>query len=582
MCVCVCERSREVERERLREREQSGSLICPTPPPTPPQHTPSPLRSMGDRRFALAAQAGKQLLARGNAEAAVPYLNQALQHVMEGGSLFPINEQPPALVDKNKRESERKHSQEGGQHTSSSAEEIELPRKWQAGREQPQQEEAGQEESKTAAKKTRKGKATKSMIKRAEKKRKSKTKKGHVAPSDDSSVGTELGSEAQGQTAMPLELQQLALHRLLGRSFLALGNMQMAGQHHEAELRIAKDELNDPLRTALAYGNMGTVFAGLGSMNEAIKCFEKQLHIGCLIKHNRLQLLANESLGAAYRQACLSTAEAPLRATYLQQAESYFGAAAKVAAKEGMHAQLGKLYGRLAALCEQVHELDRAELWYKKRLAHAEKRSDRPLLSRTLCNLGNVYRAQGRLSRALKCYRRDLKVCRKLGDRRGEAITRFNMGTCHQAAGDADGTIECLQQHLDLAREIGDSEQQKASHLRLGHVFAAAGRFELSLQHFHAAQQLAAGTHDERVLELAGDGIADVTKQIRGGRHALTSKEVAARLANVPTDQSPMHKKSVTTEIEIERDRERQRERERERESVCVCVCVCVQGCALA
>jgi len=107
---------------------------------------------------------------------------------------------------------------------------------------------------------------------------------------------------------------------------------------------------------------------------------------------------------------------------------------------------------------------------------------DRAAESRTLGNLGVVYRMQGRWDEAIEMFEASLAIKRELGDRHGESTALGNLGNVYTQQGHWDEAIEMSEASLRIKRELGDRHGEGQTLNNLGNVYLRQGRWDEAIE----------------------------------------------------------------------------------------------------
>ena len=177
---------------------------------------------------------------------------------------------------------------------------------------------------------------------------------------------------------------QAYVHRILGRAWTRLGDLDTARTHYEDALRVC-DGIGDNLGRA----------------------------------HTHLSLAWLREQEARHRDALV----------HVREAGALYTAAGHVAGQASALNQAGWYHAQLGEYGEAVLDCERA-------LALQLESGNRYGQASTWDSLGYANHHLGRHRRAVQCYRRALKLHRDNGDRYREATTLVRFAECHRAAGD--------------------------------------------------------------------------------------------------------------------------------------------------
>jgi tetratricopeptide (TPR) repeat protein len=219
-------------------------------------------------------------------------------------------------------------------------------------------------------------------------------------------------------------------YRYLGKCLIACKQLDGAIQAHTEELRMAQ-AMQDASLTARAYGNVGHALRANRQFNEAIQCFENQDEICSLCNDKQGRTAALENLGRSYQEvatAWQARRNKPLCSQYFHKALDYYRKCLKSASQLRDKHMLGRAYGGIGVVCEQLEDYVGAIAAYRRRLRLAQQLKDEAAEGRALCNMGNAFRALERYDKALECYAADLTITERLDDRFGIAITCRHVG----------------------------------------------------------------------------------------------------------------------------------------------------------
>ena len=217
----------------------------------------------------------------------------------------------------------------------------------------------------------------------------------------------------------------LPTYRYMGKCFMATKQVKHAIHAHRRELALAAD-LQDIALTGRAYGNIGHALRAARGFNQAIQSFQKQHDICKMSKDREGRIAALENLGRSYQEVATAWAgkkDAALAKEYYTQALIMYKKCLKLAGQARNKRMVGRAYGGLGVVYEQMEDFPNAIQAYKKRLAFAQHVQDDAAQGRALCNMGNAYRAMEKPEKALECYQQDLQISEGQGDPIGIAVT---------------------------------------------------------------------------------------------------------------------------------------------------------------
>jgi len=136
-----------------------------------------------------------------------------------------------------------------------------------------------------------------------------------------------------------------------------------------------------------------------------------------------------------------------------------------------------------------------AEEYYQKCLALSERAGSMLFVAMCSNNLGEIYRAQGKLDDALVGYERAMKINREMDRLKGYVWGLGNCGTIQYARGNLDEALRLLEEALTIARERRESGLLTSyidwGILFLVQVLVDKGMIEEARQHLEDFPQIA-------------------------------------------------------------------------------------------
>eukprot|EP00730_Choanoeca_flexa_P017977 TRINITY_DN8716_c0_g2_i3.p1 TRINITY_DN8716_c0_g2~~TRINITY_DN8716_c0_g2_i3.p1 ORF type:complete len:773 (+),score=199.48 TRINITY_DN8716_c0_g2_i3:143-2461(+) len=343
------------------------------------------------------------------------------------------------------------------------------------------------------------------------------------------------------------EERQLPLFRYMGKCFMAVNNIKMAIKAHQRELLLATN-LEDISLTGRAYGNIGHALRSGRNFNSAIQAFNKQHDICKMIKDREGQMAALENLGRSFHEVATAWVEKKdgnLSKEYYQQALDRYKQCLKLAVKLRNKPMIGRAYGGIGVVHEQMEEYKQAIAAYKKRLSVAQQLQDTAAQGRALCNMGNVYRALDKTDKALVCYRQDLEIGERLGDTIGMAVTCSNLGHLHQSLGQVDPTIQFLERHVALVTGAAYTHGMIYGLRGLAKVYQAVGRFQDAQACFSKLLALAEELKQTELSKKVLSAMATLEEQMEAGVKISPQEASAALMASAQTESGGMQKKTT-------------------------------------
>ncbi|MEU3646074.1 tetratricopeptide repeat protein [Lentzea sp. NPDC034063] len=194
-----------------------------------------------------------------------------------------------------------------------------------------------------------------------------------------------------------------AMHLSLGTAHWGTGDYRVAAGHFEHAVEFSR-QAGDRFREFSTLGNLGDVYAELGSLEEAIGCFRRELAFYAEIGDTARRARALGNLGQTeMRLGRLVEAAADLRAAVELREE--IGQTRLAANSLGA---LGVVHRYLGDLDQAAHFLERA-----RQLNHDHE--DRVSEAAALDDLARVHRDAGRADEALRCAEQALSLAKGSG-----------------------------------------------------------------------------------------------------------------------------------------------------------------------
>jgi tetratricopeptide (TPR) repeat protein len=169
--------------------------------------------------------------------------------------------------------------------------------------------------------------------------------------------------------------------------------------------------------------------------------------------------------------------------------------------------------------------------------------------------IGTAYYQLGEFEQAKRYYHRALRVVRSLEDDELRLPFLINLGGVHYELGETDQALGYYKQSLELARAVGGREEEEAAALNgVGLCQTDIGGFELALDHYREALEIAHRQHDS---QLAGQLLANLgfVHGMRGDADAAMDSFGSALIVARGSGDRLLHARSLTGRAEIMLDR---------------------------
>jgi len=214
------------------------------------------------------------------------------------------------------------------------------------------------------------------------------------------------------------------------------GHWRELAEVHELAL-VATGRLADRRGQGYTHRMLGRAWARLGDLDAARGHYEQALQVCAEI---------GDEVGCAHTHLSLGWV--------LEQQDKHRAALDHVRQAEALYAAAGHLAGRASALNQtgwyhaQLGEYDEALVDCERALALQVEAGNRYGQASTWDSLGFAHHHLGRHAQAARCYGHALELHRDNGDRYREATTLTRSADCHRAAGDAEAA------HRDLTAAL--------------------------------------------------------------------------------------------------------------------------------
>lgn len=259
-------------------------------------------------------------------------------------------------------------------------------------------------------------------------------------------------------------------------------NYLMRWGHHRLVVELRErlvDNLDDPNLAQSNLGELGSAYAYLGQMEQAIECQERALAIA-REHHDRWNegvWLAN--LGNRY----VNLGQAPKAIEYYEQALAIARERRDQRAEALNIASLGTCYAYLG-------QTDQAIQHYEAAMNLARELADLGIEGFCQNNLGNIYTALGQITRAIAMHDQALELARQMGSRVEEARRLGNLADALIAGEYFGEAIQNLRLGLEIDQETGSLRglnfkgvSLATAHLLSGDLASARDAIELAVQH---------------------------------------------------------------------------------------------------
>lgn len=153
--------------------------------------------------------------------------------------------------------------------------------------------------------------------------------------------------------------------------------------------------------------------------------------------------------------------------------------------KARIYSDLGDIYKAFGRIPQALENLEQALDIYK------EKRDRRE--NWVLNNLGRVYSMRGQIEQAKQYFEEALVISRQKGDRgysEDEITTLNELAEVYIAVGQKDKSLEYSEQALSISKEIKDSGKEATTFKNLGIVYSTVGKKEQAKRYYEEALKI--------------------------------------------------------------------------------------------
>uniref|UniRef100_A0A3Q2VKA4 Tetratricopeptide repeat protein 28 n=1 Tax=Haplochromis burtoni TaxID=8153 RepID=A0A3Q2VKA4_HAPBU len=284
---------------------------------------------------------------------------------------------------------------------------------------------------------------------------------------------------AVGQSLNHVQDQEKA-YRGLGNAHRSMGSLQQALVCFEKRLVVAHELGGEGEGKAQAYGELGTLHSQLGNYEQALSCLEHQLNIARIAGDKSLEAEASNALGGVYQ--LMADNETALQ---------WHQRALDIAEQTGCVRGQGRAYGNLGLTYEALGKYERAVVFQEQHLSVAAQTND--LIAKTMAygSLGRTHHALQNYAQAVMYLQEGLRLAEQLGRREDEAKIRHRLGLSLWAS----GNLEESQHQLYKASMLFEAIRHEMQHS----MDYKLSLFDLQTSSYQALQRVlvSLGRHDE-------------------------------------------------------------------------------------
>jgi tetratricopeptide (TPR) repeat protein len=306
------------------------------------------------------------------------------------------------------------------------------------------------------------------------------------------------------------------IHRLLGDIQREMTSYDLAQQHYDSALSLARERHEDAL-AAETLNSIGVMFYKQTEIAKARAYCTEALAVAKAVNDERLigQILNNlggfnvdEGLydeGVALFEQSIELAQKvddnvtisgnynnlgilAYRTGKFEKARNYFLQALEIRGKAGMRQSIAGSYNNLGLIAATIGDFQAALDYHDKSYKIKREIGDRHGMCASLTNLGTAAMNASTYDKAETYFRQALALAREISDKMGEADNLNNIGLIiRRKNGDLNEARTFLLQASELAREINDLVGVALSLSNLADVLVALGEIDEAIKHLKEA-----------------------------------------------------------------------------------------------
>lgn len=280
------------------------------------------------------------------------------------------------------------------------------------------------------------------------------------------------------QTTPATPSEGARIYNYLGSIYRSLGRRELALQHLEQALKLAK-EAGDTLEEAWSLNHLGRLYANLGEKERASTYYEEVLVRAQEHKARVLHAAVLNNLGWIYSAWDKRDLE-----------RKYYEEALEIYRELGDRTGEASTLNNLGRVCEDDGEYEQTWQYYREALAIFQAIGNRRGCGWTLNNLGrSSYSLVDDRTQAREYLAEALRIRREV-DRKGEGRTLNNLGAVATGDGNYISAREYCLEALEISAEIADQEGRGKIFLNLGQICFAQKRFAEALAFWLCARNI--------------------------------------------------------------------------------------------
>ena len=280
------------------------------------------------------------------------------------------------------------------------------------------------------------------------------------------------------QTTQATPREGARIYNYLGSIYRSLGRRELAMQHLEQALKLAK-AAGDAWEEAWSLNHMGRLYASMGEKERASSYYEEVVTRAQANKDRVLQAAVLNNLGWIYS----AWGKRDLERKYYTEALAIYR---EIGDRTGEATTLNNL-GRVS---EDSGEYEQAQGYYRESLSIFQTIGNRRGCGWALNNLGRSSYFLGDDKTRARAYLEEALSIRREVDRKGEGRTLNNLGAVACGDGDYQRAWDYCLEALAISAEIADQEGRGKIFRNLGQICFAQKRYPASLAFLLRARTL--------------------------------------------------------------------------------------------
>ncbi|MBN4066055.1 tetratricopeptide repeat protein [Candidatus Amoebophilus asiaticus] len=238
------------------------------------------------------------------------------------------------------------------------------------------------------------------------------------------------------------------------------------------------------------------------------------------------KILKNFKTTGAYsndtiRVNVLNTIASEYRKTDPEKAKEYANMALLEARKIKYHKGSTKSLNNLGIIFKNEGLYFEALNFHRKALAISQKIEHIKGVSSSLNSIGNIYSNMGNYERAIEYYRRSLDMFELIKDKKGIAATYNNIGLVYDNQGDYDKAMEYYLKSLKIKEELGNKKGIASTYNNLGLIYRSQRNYEKAIEYLLRSLDIRKKLGDKKDISISLNNIGLIYRLNNKPKEAL-------------------------------------------------------------